>query len=55
MQYPIEYKTIPVQFSFLISKDGTLKMQPVQQVIQEKKFKNEKEAREYIKNLKEII
>lgn len=49
---PLYYKLIPVQYVFLVSKDGTLKIKPVSDVPKEIKFKSEKEALEYIKNYK---
>ena len=55
MQYPIEYKTIPVQFAFLVSKDGTIEMKSIPKTHNKLKFKDEKEARKYIKNLKELL
>lgn len=48
MQTPLIYKTIPTQFVFLVSKDGTLNITQVSDVPKELKFKSEKEARKYI-------
>lgn len=50
MTYPIEYKKILVQFAFLVHKDGTLQITPVTKVEREMKFKNDKEARNYVEN-----
>lgn len=55
MTYPIEYKTIPVQFAFLVSADGTVQIQPAGKLKDTLKFDSEKEAREYISNLTEIL
>ncbi len=55
MTYPIIYKTIPVQFAFLVHEDGRLQIKMLSPVESEKKFNSEKEAREYIESLKEIL
>ena len=55
MKSPIEYKTIKVQFAFFVHEDGRLQMKMLNPLPPEKKFENEKEARKYVKNLKEII
>ena len=46
---------IPVQFAFLVGKDGTLQIQAVSKLDREIKFKNEKEARNYINNYNEQL
>lgn len=48
--YPIVYKTIPTQYIFLVLKTGLLKITPVTNTPREIQFKDEREAREYIKN-----
>lgn len=53
--YPIIYKTIPTQYAFYVDADGTLKITPVTDVPKTMKFKNEKEAREYIENYKQQL
>jgi hypothetical protein len=55
MTYPIIYKTIPVQFAFLVHEDGRLQIQMLHPLETEKKFKSEKEARDYVKSLKKIL
>jgi hypothetical protein len=55
MTYPIVYKTLKVQFAFLVHEDGRLQINMLSPLPPEKKFDSEKEAREYVKNLKEII
>jgi hypothetical protein len=55
MTYPIIYKQLKVQFAFLVHKDGRLQIQMLHPLETEKKFKSEKEAREFIKELKEIL
>jgi hypothetical protein len=55
MTYPIVYKSILVQFAFLVHKDGKLQIKMLSPLPPEKKFDSEKEAREYVKNLKEIL
>lgn len=51
---PIIYKTIPTQYAFFVSEDGSVKVTLVTK-LKDMKFESEKEARFYIKNLKEII
>lgn len=53
--YPIEYRTIPTEYSFLVESDGTLHIQPVTNIPRTIKFKDEAEAREYISNYKEQL
>lgn len=55
MTSPIEYKTIPTQFAFLVHEDGRLQIKMLSPLPAEKKFDSEKEAREFIRELKEII
>jgi len=55
MTYPIEYKSIPVQFAFLVHKDGGLQIKMLSPLPPFKQFDSEKEARQFIKELKEII
>lgn len=50
MIYPIIYKTIPVQYAFLVSDNGTLQIQQVTKHDTVKKFASEQEAREFINN-----
>lgn len=52
MTNPMIYKDIVVQHVFLVSKDGTLQITPVSDVPKKMKFKNEREAREYVQNYK---
>lgn len=52
---PIRYKKILTQYAFFIKKDGTVLTQIVTKLPSEQKFKSEKEAREFIRKLKEII
>lgn len=52
--YPIIYRTIPTQYAFLVSDDGTVKVN-VLNSMGEHKFANESEARKWINGLKEII
>lgn len=52
MTYPIEYKMIPVQHAFYVHEDGTLQITPLTKVDRVMKFKNEKEAREFINSYK---
>ena len=55
MTYPIIYKQLKVQFAFLVHEDGRLQIQMLHPLETEKKFDSEKDAREYVKNLKEIL
>jgi hypothetical protein len=55
MTYPIIYKTIPVQFAFMVHADGRLQIKMLSPMEVEKKFKTEKEAREFVDNLKEVL
>lgn len=52
---PIIYKTIKVQFAFFIHPDGRLQIKMLSPIESEKKFSSEKEAREFIKKLKQIL
>lgn len=54
-QSPIEYKTIPTQYAFLVHEDGTMQIHQVTTPAKEMKFDTPKQAREYIKNLEEIL
>ena len=47
MTSPIIYKSIPTQYAFFTEDDGTK--------LDGMKFKDKKEARKYIKNLKEVL
>ena len=53
--YPIEYKFIPTQYSFLIESDGTVQSQVVTQIPAEQKFSSEAEARKWVEELTEVI
>ena len=56
MKYPIIYKTLKVQFAFYVHEDGKLETTMVNAGIQkEQKFKSEKEARDYVESLKEVL
>lgn len=55
MSNPIYYKTLKVQFAFLISPDGKVKQQMLHPLELEKQFKSEAEAKKYVKSLKEIL
>lgn len=55
MKTPIIYRTIPVQFAFYVHEDGRLQISQCSPVKKEIKFKSEKEARDYVKILKEIL
>jgi hypothetical protein len=55
MTYPIIYKQLKVQFAFLVHEDGRLQIQMLHPLETEKKFESEKEARKFIKELKEIF
>jgi hypothetical protein len=55
MTYPIIYKQLKVQFAFLVHEDGRLQIQMLHPLETEKKFDSPKEARRYVKNLKEIL
>lgn len=55
MKSPIIYKQLKVQFAFYIHEDGRLQIEMLHPVSKEMKFKSEKEAREFIKKLKEIL
>ena len=55
MPSQIIYKTLKVQFAFLISSDGKVKQQMLHPVELEKQFKSEVEAKKYVKSLKEIL
>lgn len=52
IKYPIIYKKIPTQYAFYVSSDGTLQIKQVTDIPKVIKFKNENEARKYIKNYK---
>lgn len=52
---PIIYKTLKVQFAFLIKDDGTLKIKMLSPIESEKKFKSKEEAKEFIRKLKVIL
>jgi len=54
--YPIEYRMIPTQYSFLVSKDNNKYKVQTQVVtkLTDQVFNTEQEAREFI-NLTEII
>lgn len=54
MKSPIIYKQIPTQYAFLVNKEGSVKVTVVTK-LNDMKFSSEKEARDYIKKLKEII
>lgn len=51
---PIIYRQIPTQYAFFVEKDGSVKVTIVTK-LDNMKFKDEKEARSYIKKLKEVI
>jgi len=53
--FPIIYKMIPVQFAFLVSKDGMVQINPVSDVPKKMKFESEKKARKFISNYKEQL
>lgn len=56
--HPIYYKTIPVQFAFLLTEDGEKVRVRIKQVTSlgiEKEFKTLKEAKQFIKNIKVIL
>jgi len=55
MTYPIIYKQIPVQFAFYVHLDGRLQVEMLYPVKKEIKFESEKEARDYVEKLKEIL
>ena len=55
MTYPIIYKTLKVQFAFMVHSDGRLQIKMLSPMEAEKKFESEKEAREFIKKLKEVL
>jgi hypothetical protein len=55
MTYPIIYKQIPVQFAFMVHADGRLQIKMLSPMEVEKKFETEKEAREYVESLKEVL
>lgn len=52
---PIEYKTVPTQYAFLVSDDGLVKVQAMRELPSERKFASESEARKWISNLRELI
>lgn len=52
---PIEYKTVPTQYAFLVSDDGTVKVQAMRELPSERKFANEDEARKWIDSITEIL
>ena len=54
MIYPIIYKEIPTQYAFFIEDDGTVKVTIVTK-LDNMKFKDMKEARSYIKKLKQVL
>jgi len=54
MKSPIIYKQIPTQYAFYVSEDGSVKVTIVTK-LNDMKFSNEKEARDYIKKLKEVL
>lgn len=54
MKYPIIYKTIPTQYAFYVEEDGSVKVTIVTK-LNDMKFSSEKEARDYINKLDEII
>ena len=54
MSNPIVYKQIPTQYAFFVEKDGSVKVTIVTK-LDNMKFENEKQARSYIKKLKEVI
>lgn len=51
---PIIYKTLKTQYAFFVSEDGSVKATVVTK-LKDIKFESEKEARSYIKNLKEVL
>lgn len=55
MKYPILYRKIPVQFAFMVHEDGRVQVSMLHPLEKEMKFKSEKEAREFISKLKEIL
>lgn len=54
MQNPIIYKQIPTQYAFFTEKDGTVRVSLLTK-LDKMKFKDMKEARVYIKSLKEVL
>lgn len=54
MKYPIVYKSIPTQYAFYVEDDGTVQVSIVTK-LHNMKFASEKDARDYIKKLKEVI
>ena len=55
MTNPIIYKTLEVQFAFMVHKDGRLQIKMLSPMEQEKKFESEKEAREYVQSLDKVL
>lgn len=55
MTSPIVYKKIPVQFAFLVHEDGRLQIKMLSPLPAEKNFESDKEARKFIRELKEIL
>lgn len=53
MRSPITYKLIPTQFAFL-QEGNKVRIIQLTKPYQEKEFKDEEEARNYIKNTKKI-
>jgi len=54
MKSPIIYKQIPTQYAFYVEEDGSVKVTIVTK-LNDMKFSNEKEARDYIKKLDKVL
>ena len=55
MKYPIIYKTLKVQFAFMVHEDGRLQIKQLTPIESEKQFSSEKEARAFVEKLKEVL